>query len=273
MDRFAAPAGSLTRGPLPDALAPGASGSPLDTSHTPFVASTEGEGSLHIPRLVPGADGWIQYATPGPFDRYPETEVLLARTAGAELSGRPDGNVVVPYRQAHCMINRHCQGCGFPAQHCEKGLLTVLTATRSDGSAAATSGKSDVPPSCARCALRYCPVLSARGRRMLWVGRAEVIGVYAEEFLPPSRDGRLAKTAHTLPGPVRGLSEQLVLFDDERTLSASVATRFVCDLQQVSDADPRHIAELTRKHAARTSPAGPRTCGRTTATAEMGRPV
>ncbi|WP_331750998.1 hypothetical protein OG215_37300 (plasmid) [Streptomyces globisporus] len=273
MNRFAAPADPLTPGPLPDAPAAGEARSPLDTSHTPFIATTEGEGGLHIPRVLPGADGWIRYATPGPFDRYPETEVLLARTAGAVPCGRPDGNVVVPYRQAHCMINRLCQGCGFPAERCEKGLLTVLPATRSDGSAAATSGKSDMPPSCARCALRYCPVLAARGRRLLWVRRAEVIGVYAEVFLPPSRDGRSAKTSHVLPGSVRGLSEQLVLFDDERTLSASVATRFVCDLKRVSDADPGHIAELARKQAARTPLAGPRACGRTSATAEVGRPV
>ncbi|MFD8727692.1 hypothetical protein [Streptomyces sp. NPDC059611] len=272
MNRFAAPADPLTRGPLSDAAAAGEARSPLDTSHTPFIATTEGEGGLHIPRLVPGADGWIRYATPGPFDRYPETEVLLARTAGTEPSGRPDGNVVLPYRQAHCMINRLCQGCGCPAERCEKGLLTVLTATRSDGSAAATSGMSDMPPSCARCALRYCPVLAARGRRLLWVRRAEVIGVYAEVFFPPSLAGRPGQTSH-VPGPVRVLSEQLVLFDDERTLSASVATRFVCDLKRVSDADPGHVAELARKQAARTPLAGPRVCGCTTAAAEAGRPV
>ncbi|MFJ7412842.1 hypothetical protein ACIQWZ_18795 [Streptomyces sp. NPDC098077] len=195
----------------------------------PFIAVTAGEGGLEIPKLVPGADGWIQHASPGPYDRYPDMEVLLARTVGTVPSGAPDGNVLSPYRQTHCVLNRLCQGCGEPAERGPQGALYVLPATRADGSEAAFSGVSDMPPSCARCAFRRCPVLSSRGRRLLWVRQAEVIGVYAEVFLPHRRGY---------------CPETLVLLDDERTLSASVATRTVCDLRQVSDADPRHIKEL-----------------------------
>ncbi|MFF2227005.1 hypothetical protein ACFVV7_27230 [Streptomyces globisporus] len=211
----------------------------------PFIAVTEGEGRLDFTGLEPGADGWITYANPGPYDRYPETEFLLARTEHTAPSGRPDGNVLSPYRQAHCMLNRLCQGCGEPAERSDSGVLFVLPATRADGRPAARSGPSDMPPSCARCALHYCPVLTDLGRMPLWVARAEVIGVYAEVF-SPSRRG------------LRGrLSDRFVPFDDdEGTASAAVATRYVCDLRRVSDADPGHIAELARRRPAPVRPRG-----------------
>ncbi|MFF4859964.1 hypothetical protein ACFY2N_34360 [Streptomyces rubiginosohelvolus] len=260
MYRSAAPAG-------PAAPAPphGEGRGPLDTSHIPFIALTEGEGRLDFTGLKPGADGWITYANPGPYDRYPETEVLLARTAGAVPGGRPDGNVLSPYRHAHCTLNRLCQGCGAPAARGDDGLLHVLPATRPDGSPAATSGITDMPPSCARCALHRCPVLAARGRKLLWAKEAEVIGVYAEVFAPP----RLEKGVPTLPSSLSRLSDQLVPFDDVRTLStlsASVATRFVCDLRRVTEADPRHVTELARQQTPHT-PTGTAGRGR----AESGR--
>ncbi|MEU0100412.1 hypothetical protein [Streptomyces sp. NPDC006267] len=242
MYRSAAPAGPLTPGPPPEVPPHGGAGGapgPLDASHTPFIAVTEGEGGLDIPRLVTGADGWIQYETPGRFDRYPETEVLLARTAGTVPSGRPDGNALSPYRQAHCMLNRLCQGCGEPAERSDGSVLYVLPATRRDGSPAAFRGLSDMPPSCARCALRRCPVLSDRGRKLLWVAQAEVIGVYAEVFIPGGRGS---------------LSDRLVPFDKERELSGAVATRYVCNLRRVSEADPAHVAELARRRSPTAAP-------------------
>ncbi|WP_331759674.1 hypothetical protein [Streptomyces anulatus] len=56
----------------------------------PFIAVTAGEGGLEIPKLVTGADGWIQYASPGPYDRYPDMDVLLAAALPpAELAAVP----------------------------------------------------------------------------------------------------------------------------------------------------------------------------------------
>ncbi|MFJ1662460.1 hypothetical protein [Streptomyces anthocyanicus] len=263
MYRSAAPAGPAAPGPQPAVPPHGEGpGSPLDTSHIPFIAVTADEGGLDIPRLDPGANGWIQYATPGRFDRYPGTEVLLARTVGAVPGGRPDGNVLSPYRQAHCVLNRLCQGCGAPAARDDAGLLFVFPATRPDGSPAATSGPSDMPPSCARCALRRCPVLSARGRTLMWGKVAELIGVYAEVALPPSHHHSRPESGFPVPRR-RWLSEQLVLFDDERTMSASIATRFVCDLRKMTGADPRHIAALARRQAP-PAPTGAAGCSRAT---------
>ncbi|MFE8910898.1 hypothetical protein [Streptomyces globisporus] len=231
MDRFAAPANLV-----PSAAAPAEPQCrgvpvPLRTRHVPFIAVTAGEGGLDIPRLAKRTDGWVQYETPGPYDRYPDTDVLLARTRGAVPSGLPDGTVLCPYRHAHCMLNRRCQGCGEPAERGPQGVLWVLPATRADSGPGATSGFSDMPPSCARCALHGCPVLAARGRKLLWVAEAEVVGVYAEVF--PPGGGRV--------------SDAFVRFNGERTLSAAVATRYVCDLQRVSEADPASIAELARR--------------------------
>ncbi|WP_145503801.1 hypothetical protein [Streptomyces sp. CFMR 7] len=250
MYRSADPAAPVTPGPPPDAAPHGRAPGPLAATHVPFIAVTAGEGGLDIPRLLTGADGWIRYAEPGPFDRYPELDdVLLARTLSTVPSGRPDGHVLSPYRHAHCMLNHLCQGCGSPAERGEDGLLFVLPATRSDGSPAAACGLNDMPPSCARCALRHCPLLSSRGRKLLWAGQAEVIGVYGEVFLPPAEPERPFPASLTLPGSLRHLSDRLVSFDDEQTLSATVATRLVCNLQRVTDADPQHIAELARRRA------------------------
>lgn len=240
MDAFAGPANLV-----PPAVPPAEPRcrdvpAPLDTRHVPFIAVTAGEGGLDIPRLAKRADGWIQYETPGPYDRYPDTDVLLARTVGALPFGPPDGNVLCPYRQAHCMLNRRCQGWGEPAERGPQGVLWVLTATRADSGPGATSGFSDMPPSCTLCALHACPVLADRGRALLWVAQAEVVGVYAEVF--PPGGGRV--------------SDALVRFDDERTLSAAVATRFVCDLQRVAEADPADIAERARGRRAAVAQCG-----------------
>lgn len=243
MHRSIAPAGPAAVGPRSAELPPGEAPGPLEATHVPFIALTEGEGHLDFSGVEPDDDGWITYATPGPYDRYPDMDILLARTDHTVPSGRPDGNVLSPYRQAHCMLNRLCQGCGEPAERSDDGVLFVLPATRGDGSPAARSGPTDMPPSCARCALHRCPVLTNLGRMLLWVAQAEVIGVYAEVFLPARRGVR------------GGLSDRFVPIDDERTASAAVATRYVCDLRRVSEADPGHIAELARR---RPSPVRPR---------------
>ncbi|WP_073224297.1 hypothetical protein [Streptomyces sp. NBRC 110465] len=273
MERFAAPANLVPPAASPAEFPCREVPSPLDTRHVPFIAVTAGEGGLDIPRVAKRADGWIRYETPGPYDRYPDTDVLLARTRGTGPCGPPDGNVLSPFRQAHCMLNRRCQGCGLPAERSDAGVLVVLPAVRSDGRPGATSGVSDMPPSCARCALRCCPVLSARGRRLLWAREAEVIGVYGEVLLPPDGAERPAEASRAVPGAVRWLSERLVLFEDGRTLSATVATRLVCDLRRVSDADPRHIADLARRAASRTPANAAAGCGGAGAATGVRRPV
>ncbi|MFE6977152.1 hypothetical protein [Streptomyces sp. NPDC057682] len=179
--------------------------------------------------LVVGADGWIAYRTKTPFDRLPEVPVLLARTTGGTPEGSTNGTALSPFRQSHCMINRLCQGCGEPAARGGSGLLHVLVATREDGQPAGWAGYTDMPPSCAACALSYCPVLAERGRQIVWAGEADVCGVYGYT-LPPS-------------GP-RYLPDRLVLLDDERTLSATVATRFACDLQGVRKAELDEVRAL-----------------------------
>ncbi|MGW5927201.1 hypothetical protein ACWF2L_13250 [Streptomyces anulatus] len=249
MYRFAAQASPVMHAP-PSSVplrcdAPG----PLDTAHTPFIALTEGEVRLDTSGLVPKPDGWIDYKNPGPYDRYPDTEFLLARTADTVPSGRPLATVLCPYRQAHCILNRLCQGCGAPAARSEHGILYVLPARRRDGTAAAFSGPSDMPPSCARCAFHFCPVLADRGRNLQWVTQSELIAVYGTVFPPPDAGG------------LRMLPEQQVLLDDEQTLSATVVTRLVCDLRQITQADRGHLLTLARQSlpSARPAPAETRT--------------
>lgn len=252
----------MTTGPQPGPAVLTASGTPgpLDTTHMPYIALTAGEQRLHVPKLVIGADGWIEYRHPTPFDRYPDYEVLLTRTLGTVPSGRPDGNTLSPFRQAHCMINLLCQGCGAPAAISPEGWrLWVLRATSRTGGPAATTGHTDMPPSCARCALHWCPVLGKAGRKLLWVAEAELVGILGTLFPPV--------TGQVMP-------EKLVLLDNELELSAAVTTRFVRNLQRVREADPAVVAELARHQplpaqagavpdlpAALT--AGPQTLGRT----------
>ncbi|MEV1042349.1 hypothetical protein AB0J01_37905 [Streptomyces sp. NPDC050204] len=206
----------------------------------PYIALTAGEQRLHVPELVIGADGWIEYRDPTPFDRYPYSEVLLTRTVGSVPSGQPDGATLSPYRQAHCMINLLCQGCAAPAAISPEGWrLWVLRATSRTGGPAATTGYTDMPPSCARCALHWCPVLNKVGRKLLWVPEAELAGVYGTLFPP-------------VTGQV--MQEKLVLLDNELELSATVTTRFVRNLQRVRKADPADIAELARRQPAPARP-------------------
>jgi len=216
---------------VPGAQAGSGAPGPLDTAHIPFIALTEGERRLSVPGLGARSDGWVAYQDPSPYDRYPDFHVLLTRTGGLP-SGRPDGNQLSPYRQAHCMVNLLCQGCGAPAARSPEGWpLWVLPLTRADGGPAARTGISDMPPSCARCALHRCPVLKKRGRQLLWVAQAELVGVYATVFPP---------------GTNRVMKEQLVSLNDERRLSAAVATRFVRDLQRVSPADLCTVEDLAQ---------------------------
>ncbi|MFJ4609588.1 hypothetical protein [Streptomyces griseus] len=120
MDRFVAPAN-----PVPPAASPAETRRrkvtvPLDTHHVPFIAVSAGGGGLDIPRLTAGADGWIQYVTPGPCDRYPDTDVLLARTVCAVSSGPPDGTVlwVAEADPTHIrqLASRACRGDGASAR-------------------------------------------------------------------------------------------------------------------------------------------------------------
>ncbi|MGW2105021.1 hypothetical protein [Streptomyces sp. NPDC001948] len=234
MHSLTPPGGPVTTGPQPGPALLTASGTPgpLDTAHMPYIALTAGEQRLHVPELVIGADGWVNYRYPTPYDRYPDSEVLLMRTVGAVPSGRPDGNLLSPFRQAHCMLNLLCQGCGAPAAISPEGWrLWVLRATSRTGGPAATTGYTDMPPSCARCALHWCPVLSKAGRKLLWVAEADLVGIYGTLFPP-------------VTGQV--VQEKLVLLDNERELSAAVATRFVRNLQRVREVDQAVIAELAR---------------------------
>ncbi|MFF3127107.1 hypothetical protein ACFVRD_33480 [Streptomyces sp. NPDC057908] len=221
----------MRRGPEPagrDVLADlGVPPSPLKAQHVPYIAMTAGEDSP-APDLVKGPDGWIAYRTPGPYDCYPGFDVLVARTVGTP-GGRVDGSQLSALRQFLCMDLRRCQGCGKPATHVRgKGTLWVLTEFLETGKPTAVKGPTDMPPSCARCALRRCPVLEERGRQLLWVRQAPVFGVFADLYPPP--------------GVI--VSEQLVPLRNERVMSAAVATRLVRDLREVTFADPEFVADL-----------------------------
>ncbi|MGW2590320.1 helix-turn-helix transcriptional regulator [Streptomyces sp. NPDC001515] len=220
--------------------------SPLDVSHVPFIALTQGEGELDVPEheLVVREDGWLAYRAETSFDRCPGMDVLLARTTGSTPSGAVNGAALSPYRQSHCMVERRCQGCGGLAARSPLGLLFVLAATRRDGRPSGKTGLTDMPPSCARCALSHCPALDKQGRHLVWAREAEVSAVYGHVLLPPS----------AAPGlPIS--DERLVSLDDEPTLSATVATRFACDLQAVADADEGEIRAMADE-TARASRAG-----------------
>ncbi|MFI5752334.1 hypothetical protein ACIBBE_42290 [Streptomyces sp. NPDC051644] len=208
---------------------------PLQATHMPYIAMTANE-RFPVPDLVPGPGGWIAYRTAGPYDRYPGIDVLLARTEGAP-GGKVDGALLSPMRQFDCMDRRRCQGCGDPASYVPgKGTLWVRTKVRETGESTPRTGPTDMPPSCARCALHWCPVLEERGRQLLWVRKAELVGVFATVYPPP-----------------RGTAvpEQLVLWADQRTLSAAVATRLVCDLQKVTPADREFVARLAAQQGNR----------------------
>ncbi|MGW1411884.1 hypothetical protein [Streptomyces sp. NPDC002403] len=229
----------MTTGPQPGSGVLTGSGArgPLDTAHMPYIALTSGERHLYVPSLVTRADGWIDYRESTPYARYPDFDVLLQVTAGRVPSGPADGSVLSPYRQAHCMINLLCQGCGVPAATSPDGWrLWVLPAASRTGGPAATTGCTDMPPSCARCAIHWCPVLERRGRKMLWVAQADLVGVYASLF-PPSAVGHVVK-------------EQLVRLEDEQKLSAAAATRFVRELRKAFEVDPAVIIELARHQPA-----------------------
>ncbi|MFF2013835.1 hypothetical protein ACFVWY_32875 [Streptomyces sp. NPDC058195] len=235
-------------------LLPETPAGPLAAAHVPYMALTEGEGKLRLdPRLVAGANGWIEHRDPTPYDRYPDFDVLLAQTTGLFPSGRPDGNQLSPYRQAHCMANLLCQGCARPAAQNPKGWpLWVLPATTSTGAAATATGLTDMPPSCARCATHWCPRLEELGRRLLWVAEADLEGVYGMWF-PRDMGGMVP--------------DQFVPFENERQLSAVVATRFVRDLRRVNEADPADVDALARQQAGTerssvTCPPEPRSTGR-----------
>ncbi|MFF8917406.1 hypothetical protein ACF08M_29885 [Streptomyces sp. NPDC015032] len=194
----------------------------------PYIAMTANEW-LPVPDLVAGQDGWIAYRTPGPYDRYPDIDVLLARTEGTP-GGRVDGAHLSAIRQFHCMDRLLCQGCGRPATYVPgKGWLWVLTEFLESGQPTAVTGPTDMPPSCARCALHKCPVLKRRGRQLLWVAEADVYGVYADLYPPPS-------------GAV--VTEQLVPLEDQTTLSTAVASRLVRMVHRATPADRGLVAEL-----------------------------
>ncbi|MFF8617929.1 hypothetical protein [Streptomyces sp. NPDC015350] len=203
----------------------------LRAGHVPYIAMTAGE-QWPKPKLVADRNGWINYQRPGPCDRYPSFDVLLARTEGTP-SGPVDGHRLSPLRQFRCMADLRCQGCGGPATRIPgRGILWVRTMYRPAGERTPLTGLTDMPPSCARCALHRCPVLTDRGRQLLWVARAEVYGVYADLYPPP--------TGVAVP-------ERLVRLEDEKVLSAAVATRLVRDLQHVTPADLAEVAELAAR--------------------------
>ncbi|MFE4333250.1 hypothetical protein ACFRQM_28670 [Streptomyces sp. NPDC056831] len=201
--------------------------SPLKAQHVPYIAMTADEESP-APDLVKGSDGWIAYRTPGPYDRYPGIDVLLARTVGTP-GGGVDGSRLSAVRQFHCMDRRWCQGCSKPATHVPgMGTLWVLTEFLETGKRTTIKGPTDMPPSCARCALRRCPVLAERGQQLLWVRQAEIYGVFADLYPPP--------------GVI--VPEKLVPLRNKRVMSAAVATRLVRDLREVTFADPAFVADL-----------------------------
>ncbi|MGW0670734.1 hypothetical protein [Streptomyces sp. NPDC002746] len=208
----------------------------------PYIALTEGEDGLATPDVMVGEDRWIRYRTPQLWDHYPYFDVLLARTKGAP-SGRPDGSKLSPYRQFHCMDRLLCQGCGTqPAARNPDHpgeVLWVQAERRKNGEPTSPTGRTDMPPSCARCALHRCPVLTSLGRRLVWVRQAELYGVYADLFPPPK--------GNVVP-------EQLVPFHEKRMLSCAVATRLVRDVEQARPASRDVVAELAARQAASCRP-------------------
>ncbi|MER8197622.1 hypothetical protein ABTY00_27155 [Streptomyces microflavus] len=211
------------------------------------MALTTGERGLHMPSLTTTTDGWLSYCDSSPQDRYPGFDVLLMRTVGSP-SGRPVGAQVSPYRQALCMVELACQGCRRPAARNEQGHpLFVLPRWRADGTTQyPAQGRTDMPPSCAGCALSWCPVLNDRGRQLLWAGRAELVGVYGSLFVPGTT-GALEEQYVEL-APDEDDAEEEPALDEEGTgpnlLSAVVAERFVRDLQDVTPANPDQIRKL-----------------------------
>lgn len=233
---------SLAGAPKAEVTAPGAG--PLAVAHVPYMALTEGEGAFEVPDLVVGRDYWIEYRVAGEWDRYPGIDILLARPTGAP-SGKTDGTKVSPYRQFHCMDRLLCQGCGLPAARNPDHpgeVLWVQAQNRRNGEPTASTGPTDMPPSCARCALHWCPVLTRRGRRLVWVREAEVFGVYGDLYPPP-----------------RGIivPEQLVPLDDQQRLSCAVGTRLARDLQRVRLADRAAVEELAARQSTQTRPSCP----------------
>ncbi|MFF3735338.1 hypothetical protein ACFYXM_35000 [Streptomyces sp. NPDC002476] len=214
-------------------LAHGAAVDPLLAEHIPLIAMTAGE-MLPEPDVVRGGDGWLAYRVPGPYDRYPGVDVLVARTSGAP-GGRVDGSRLSPWRQIHCMANLLCQGCGAPAARLHgAGVLWVRSEFQKSGQRTSATGLTDMPPSCARCALRWCPVLAKQGRQLVFAGEAEEVGVFATVYPPP-----------------RGTAvpEQLVRWEDEPRITASLATRLVRDLQKVTRTNREAVARLVERTA------------------------
>lgn len=234
---------SAAHGPVPAAPP----GDPLAVSarHMPFMALTTGERGLHVPPLTTSEDGWITYRDPSPYDRYPGFDVLLMRTVGSP-SGRPVGSQVSPFRQALCMIELACQGCRRPAARNpaepDEGYghpLFVLPRRRADGSPNPVEGLTDMPPSCAACALAWCPVLQERGQQLVWAGQAELVGVYGSLYVPGA-SGMLEEQYVELAEDA-GDGEQE---PGPSVLSAVVAERFVRNLQNVTPADPAVVRQL-----------------------------
>lgn len=242
---------SLNPGASPSRVpaAPPADPLAVPATHMPFMALTTGERGLYVPPLtITKDDGWVRYIDPSPYDRYPGFDVLLMRTLGSP-SGRPVGAQVCPYRQALCMVELLCQGCRRPAARNPDGPSTgfghplfVLPRHHSDGSLNPAAGITDMPPSCAACAVSWCPVLQERGRQLVWAARAELVGVFGRLYVPGTggmREERYVELAGTEV--------------EERKLSTVVANSFARDLQDVTPADPdvvrRLAAEQTRTTA------------------------
>lgn len=241
---------SLTPGVSPSRVPAAPPGDPLavPARHMPFMALTTNERGLYVPPLTTTKDGWVRYIDPSPYDRYPGFDVLLMRTVGSPC-GRPVGAQVSPYRQALCMVELACQGCGRPAARNPDGPSTgyghplfVLPRHRLDGSLNPAAGLTDMPPSCAACAVSWCPVLQKRGRQLVWAARAELVGVFGSLYVRGA-GGILEEQYVELAG------DEV----EERKLSAVVAERFARDLQDVTPADPdvirRLAAEQTRAAA------------------------
>ncbi|MFI1189765.1 hypothetical protein [Streptomyces californicus] len=245
---------SLTPGAAPAAAMASECPLAVPAGHMPFIALTAGEGGLWVPPLKKTDDGWVRYTNPSPYDRYPGFDVLLTRTIGSP-AGRPIGAQVSPYRQVLCMVELLCQGCGRPAARNPESPaaagyghpLFVLPRRRADGSPSPVEGRTDMPPSCAACALRWCPLLQKQGRQLVWAARAELVGVYGTLCVPGA-------------GGVR--TERFVPFDEDdadvagntgddgpgaAALSTVVAERFVRDLRKVTPADPDVIKYLAAR--------------------------
>lgn len=248
---------SLTPGAFPSRAPAAPPGDPLavPARHMPFVALTTGERGLYVPPLAITTDGWVRYTDPSPYDRYPGFDVLLMRTVGSP-AGRPVGAQVSPYRQALCMVELACQGCRRPAARNPDGPSTgyghplfVLPRHHADGSLNPAAGLTDMPPSCAACAVSWCPVLQERGRQLVWAARAELVGVFGRLYVHGAgamREERYVELAGDET--------------EERKLSAVVANSFVRDLQDVTPANPAVISRLAAEQirAAARVPSGRR---------------